>query len=54
MACGTEDFLIEPNRQFHAFLEENKVPVTFVTGPGIHDFNFWRKYLEVGLKWALE
>ena len=54
MACGTEDFLIEPNRHFAAFLEENKVPVTFVTGPGIHDFNFWRKYLEEGLKWALE
>ena len=54
MACGTEDFLIEPNRQFKAFLDENKVPVTFVTGPGVHDFNFWRKYLEEGLKWALD
>jgi S-formylglutathione hydrolase FrmB len=54
MACGTEDFLIQPNKEFKAFLDENKIPVTFVTGPGIHDFNFWRKYLEEGLKWALE
>jgi len=54
MACGTEDFLIEPNKQFKAFLDENGVPVTFVTAPGIHDFVFWRKFLEEGLKWALE
>lgn len=54
MACGTEDFLIEPNRAFVAYLKENDVPVEFVTGPGIHDFNFWRKYLEEGMKWALE
>ena len=54
MACGTEDFLIEPNKQFKAFLDSQKVPVTFVTAPGIHDFVFWRKFLEEGLKWALE
>ena len=53
MACGTEDFLIGPNRQFKAFLEENNVPVTFFEGPGIHDFNFWRAQLEAGLLWAI-
>lgn len=54
MACGTEDFLIEPNKAFAAYLKENDVPVEFVTGPGVHDFNFWRKYLEEGLNWALK
>lgn len=54
MAIGTEDFLLEPNKRFKAFLDEMKVPVTFFTGPGIHDFVFWRAQLEAGLKWALE
>ena len=54
MACGTEDFLIQPNREFKAFLDENEVPVTFFTGPGIHDFVFWRAQLEAGLEWAFK
>ncbi|MBR4777285.1 MAG: esterase [Lachnospiraceae bacterium] len=54
MACGTEDFLIEPNKAFKAFLDENKVPVTFFTGPGVHDFNFWRAQLVAGLEWAFK
>ena len=54
MACGTEDFLIQPNRDFKAFLDSIEVPATFVTAPGVHDFNFWRTHLVKGLEWALE
>jgi S-formylglutathione hydrolase FrmB len=54
MACGTEDFLIQPNREFKAFLDSIGVPATFVTAPGVHDFNFWRTHLVTGLTWALE
>ena len=54
MACGTEDFLIEPNRQFKAYLDSIGYPVTFFTGPGVHDMVFWRAQLEAGLEWALE
>ena len=54
MACGTEDFLIQPNRDFKAFLDSIGVPATFVTAPGVHDFNFWRTHLVTGLTWALE
>ena len=53
MAVGTEDFLLEPNKRFKAFLDEQNVPVTFFTGPGVHDFVFWRAQLEAGLKWLL-
>ena len=53
MACGTEDFLIQPNREFHDFLTKKNVPVTYVEGPGVHNFDFWRAYLEKGLEWAL-
>lgn len=53
MACGTEDFLIEPNNQFKKYLDEIGYPVTYFTGPGIHDMVFWRAQLEAGLIWAL-
>lgn len=53
MACGTEDFLIEPNNDFKSYLDGLNVPVTYFTGPGIHDFVFWRAQLEAGIKWAL-
>ncbi|MBO4825536.1 MAG: hypothetical protein IK018_08445 [Lachnospiraceae bacterium] len=54
MACGTEDFLIEPNRAMKAYFDSIGYPATFFTGPGIHDFVFWRAQLERGLEWALE
>ncbi len=52
-ACGSEDFLIEPNREFKAFLDANNVPVQYFEGPGVHDFVFWRAQLKAGLEWAL-
>lgn len=46
MACGTEDFLLEPNRAFHKFLEEQKVEHVYLESKGIHDMNFWQEYAE--------
>ena len=43
MYCGTEDFLLEPNRQMHAFLESEQVPHFYKEAPGTHDMNFWSK-----------
>ena len=54
MACGTEDFLYQPNCAFKAFLDETGIPATYVTAPGVHDFAFWRTHLVTGLTWALE
>ncbi len=53
LAVGTEDFLLEPNKAFKAFCDSLNVPVTFFTGPGVHDFVFWRAQLRAGLEWAL-
>lgn len=53
MACGTEDFLFEPNRAFHQFLEDHGVPHKFLTSPGIHNWKFWNEYLEPGIRWML-
>ena len=44
MACGTEDFLLERNREFHKFLEEQGVKHTYEEGPGIHDMKFWQEW----------
>lgn len=54
IACGTEDFLIQPNRALKAFLDEQNVPVTYVEGPGVHNFDFWRAYLEKALSCFFE
>lgn len=44
MACGTEDFLIENNRQFHTFLNECDIPHQYFESKGIHDMVFWNEY----------
>lgn len=54
MACGTEDFLFAANNDFKQYLDSLNIPVKYFTGPGIHDFVFWRAQLEAGLTWAIE
>ena len=44
MACGTEDFLLENNRQFHAFLESRGGEHRYFESPGAHDDAFWAEY----------
>lgn len=44
MACGTEDFLLEANREFHTFLNERKVPHEYFESKGGHDGMFWDEY----------
>ena len=51
MACGTEDFLIENNRAFHRFLEDEKIPHEYHEGKGIHDMVFWHEYIAKIVEW---
>jgi len=44
MACGTEDFLLEPNRDFHSFLEKKNVEHEYYESKGGHDMVFWEEY----------
>lgn len=53
MACGKEDFLIEPNRAFHKFLVDNDVNVYYQEDDGNHNWEFWSKYLEPSIRWLL-
>ncbi len=50
MACGTEDFLLEANDDFSAYLEEIGMPHTYVKNPGVHDWAFWDAHIEKALE----
>jgi len=54
MACGTEDFLLEPNRRMAAFFKKQKAEYTYVEGPGIHDWNFWTPHAYEGIEYLLK
>lgn len=54
MACGTEDYLIEKNRNFLAFLREQQIPVHYHEQPGIHDWEYWNKELQLAVPWLMK
>ncbi len=54
MCCGTEDFLIENNREFHRFLEAEEVAHEYHESPGIHDMVFWSANIVKIVKWMFE
>jgi enterochelin esterase family protein len=45
IACGTEDDLIAPNREFIAWLKSKEVPLTAIETPGRHTWMVWRDNL---------
>lgn len=45
IACGTEDRLIEANRQFRTFLTERSVPHEAIETSGAHTWTVWRRNL---------
>lgn len=51
MACGESDSLLPKNVDMADFLKENGVDVTFVTGPGNHEWDFWDTYIKKGIEW---
>lgn len=40
--CGTEDFFYEVNEVFHQKLLRHGISHTYITGPGGHDWDYWR------------
>lgn len=51
MACGTEDFLIQQNRRFVAFLEKHNIQVTYIEASGAHEWDFWDSYIKDAIEW---
>ena len=54
LACGTEDGLVAPNRDFHQFLTAESVDHRYEEGPGVHNWTFWNEYLPRGLEYILK
>ena len=51
MCCGTEDFLLQNNRQMHSFLEAEGIPHEYHESKGTHDMVFWREYIAKIVEW---
>ena len=45
VACGTEDFLIDSNRKFKAWLKAKDISFTPIETPGAHTWIVWRRNL---------
>jgi len=45
IACGTEDRLIQINRQFKSWLKDKGVQYTDLETPGMHTWMVWRRNL---------
>lgn len=51
LACGKEDGLLPKSEDFVRFLKENEIDVTYETGPGAHEWDFWDTYVERAIQW---
>lgn len=51
LACGVEDSLLEPNREFRDWLLAAGVDVTYEEGPGSHEWDFWNRYIKKVIGW---
>lgn len=47
--CGTEDFLLEDNRVFHAKLKALRIPHEYEEFPGTHNWDYWDLHIQSAL-----
>ena len=48
--CGTEDFLLEHNRQLHTDLDRAGIPHVYEEFPGGHTWDYWHEHLADSLR----
>lgn len=48
--CGTEDFLLDANRAYHAFLNEKGVEHEYEEHPGAHTWAYWDAQIQPALE----
>ncbi|MCE0483544.1 MAG: esterase family protein [Methylacidiphilales bacterium] len=51
--CGTEDFLLDSNRRYHAELTELRIPHEYAEFPGAHDWDYWDLHVRDALAFHL-
>ncbi len=49
--CGTEDFLIQHNRDMRDHLTKVSLPFTYEESPGDHQWKYWDDKIQTILKW---
>ncbi|WP_138753179.1 alpha/beta hydrolase [Paenibacillus sinopodophylli] len=49
--CGTEDFLYTDNIAFRDACRDAALPLTYVEGPGSHEWGYWDEHIQHFLKW---
>ena len=54
VVCGTEDFLYEDNLTFRDRAQELNLPITYLEGPGAHDWGYWDQEILPALDWLIE
>ncbi len=52
--CGTDDFLIEPNRELHRGLTDAGIPHRYEEFPGAHRWDYWELHLRDSLRFFAE
>jgi len=48
--CGTEDFLLDSNREYHRQLDTLEVPHEYEEFPGSHSWDYWDTHIREALK----
>ena len=51
MACGSEDFVYQQNRDYHDYLDSIDFPHEWWVRPGMHDFDFWNQSMQESMNW---
>lgn len=54
MACGTEDFVIEKNRNMKEALYGLGMELQYFEGSGGHDWSFWNTWLPKAVDWLMK
>ena len=49
--CGSEDFLIQHNRDMRDHLTSLQIPLTYEEAPGDHQWKYWDEKIQTVLKW---
>ena len=53
MACGLQDFLLEPNHRMRDFLRKQKADFFYEEDDGVHDWSFWTPHARKGIEYLL-
>lgn len=51
--CGTEDFLLEHNRAFHAHLTTLGIPHEYEEFPGAHEWSYWDLHVREAIEFHM-